>query len=741
MNKTKRNKKMQKSFPFLLLVFFTLCSYSQTKQGLSLLVFQHEMEKEMKQGGNNTENFIEKHAVHKHQGVDYLSCMAVVSPNYCPSKLQAIGVRAGEKIGRFATLRIPISMITPDLDLPGVEYIDIARKINPNLDKALKDTRVDSAHLGVFLPAPVSGKNVIIGITDWGFDYTHPMFYDTALTNTRILAAWDQFRHSGPSPTGFDYGTVFENEAQLFAAQCDTFNIYQYATHGSHVAGIAAGSGAGTIYKGVAFDAKLLFATFLIDEAAVADAFLWMKNYAVNEGKRLVINMSWGLYNMGHLDGTSVLSQMIDQMSDDGVVFVSSAGNNGNVNFHIKKEFATTSDTMKTIVKFDNYAYYSNMWGQSISMWGSPNDTFEISLVVLDMQNNILSQTPFYSTATAAAYEEDYIVVNSDTVFYNLAADSSNFFSQRPHFRLRVRNTHASSYKVALFATSANATVHFWNVIELTNDVGNWGSDFLALNSQWTAGDNFYGIGEPACTESVITVASHVPEILLGNGNLGGGQISNFSSFGPIIDGRMKPDISAPGSNICSSISSFTSQNIPPMNVVETVVFQGRSYKFVRFSGTSMSSPHVAGIVALLLEVNPLLTPFEVKTLLKQTAREDIRTGVIPPQGSTRWGWGKVNAIQALYLALNIQSTQFMKNDLFIHVFPNPCENSLCFSLNYDFDSLHTAYVFDIHGKFMQSVEVEHNETCFNVEKFSSGTYVLFVETNKGWSSSKFVKL
>ena len=70
------------------------------------------------------------------------------------------------------------------------------------------------------------------------------------------------------------------------------------------------------------------------------DAFVWMKNIADQDQKRLVVNMSWGLYLMGTLDGTSLVSQAIDQLSDEGVVFVTSGGNNGNVNFHIRKNFS-----------------------------------------------------------------------------------------------------------------------------------------------------------------------------------------------------------------------------------------------------------------------------------------------------------------------------------------------------------------------------------------------------------------
>jgi minor extracellular serine protease Vpr len=732
---------MKKSIVFIISIILCISAFPQSLQhSSSLEMFRKELKNQWEKNGSICEDFREKYPVTKQQGVDYVSTLAIINEAFCPETIAKSGIRTGSIAGRYATLRIPVSWFEDGLFIQGVEYLEVAGTIAPSLDRAIKDSRVDSVHMGWNLPIPISGKNVIIGITDWGFDYSHPMFYDTSLTNTRILAAWDQFRQEGPAPSGFDYGTVFTGPIQLQNAQCDTFNIYEYATHGSHVAGIAGGSGAGTIYRGVAFDSEFLFTTFLIDAAAVIDAFGWMKSFAENQGKRLVINMSWGLYYMGHLDGTSILSQVIDQMSNEGVVFVSSAGNNGNDNFHIRKNFSSPTDTLKTLIKFDSYSYYPKMWGQSISMWGSPGDTFSISLKILDPQNNQIAETPFYSTATPASYQEDQIIIGNDTIFFNLAAEASNPFNLRPHFRLRVRNTHTSSYKVALYSTSTNADVHYWNVIELVNGVGNWGSEFQAPLPGWTAGDNLYGIGEPACTESVITVAAHNSQLILGNNTVVNGNIAGFSSSGPLMTEEMKPDISAPGQNVCSSISSFTSMSISPMNIVQTINFNGRNYIFVKFSGTSMSSPHVAGVVALMLEANPLLTPMQIKEILKETAREDDKTGIIPPEGSTKWGWGKLHALHAVYQAMGILAIQENTGAVFMTIFPNPAQNKICLRSS-GFEPS-TVYVTDIKGVLAGvSHFMNGEEACINIEEYPGGTYLVFATNGQQWQSAKFIKL
>ncbi len=239
-----------------------------------------------------------------------------------------------------------------------------------DLYRARADGHVDSVYMGIDLPEAYTGEGVIIGVTDWGFDFTHPVFYDSTMTRYRILRAWDQFRTGGPAPAGFDYGTELVGQEQLLAAACDTSNIYGHHYHGTHVASIAGGSGAGTAYRGVAPDAEFIFVAFRAEEQAVVDAFQWMYEVAQQEQKRLVVNMSWGIYWMDNFEGTGVIGQKMRELSDLGVVFVTSGGNNGDAKFHLGHTF--NNDTLRSRFMFPVDNGSADYWGTSISMTNSP---------------------------------------------------------------------------------------------------------------------------------------------------------------------------------------------------------------------------------------------------------------------------------------------------------------------------------------------------------------------------------
>lgn len=634
----------------------------------------------------------------------------------------------GKGSGTIKSIRIKIESLEKINQLSQFSQLELAGKIKPLLDKEAFDTRADSVHLGLDLPKSFTGKNVLIGIQDWGFDYTSPMFYDTLLEESRILAAWDQWKVSGAQAQSFEYGTEYSNWSELLAAQSDTSNQYGYGTHATHVAGIAGGSGAGVISKGMAFEANLLFSTIFIDEAAVIDSWYWMVEKAQEFNKNLIVNMSWGLYNMGTSDGSSLLSQAIDELSLAGVLFVSSAGNNGNANFHFQRSFA--NDSIKSIVGFDNYAVQDSMWGQSIHGWGEIGQNFETKIEVRLQGGGFLDETPYFST-TMNAFEEGYVVVNNevDTVWYNVAAQEAHPQNGKPTVRFRVKNTNPN-LRIVLSVRAEEGTVHFWNVIELSTNGGNWGLPFTASGSGYIAGDADYGIGEPSAATSCITVASHAAEYV-NQGYLIGGGRSSFSSKGPRNDGIIKPDISAPGSNVVSSFSSFTDGSYNP---TDSVSFQGKSYYFGKLSGTSMASPAAAGVCALVWEVNPYLSAMQVKDIVLQSARQDSKTGDLPLEGDVKWGHGKIDAMNAIRAALSFVGLEEYKNSA-IHwsVYPNPSNTTLSIE---GLDNIETIQLINMNGK---RIDLDAAKSTWSIDSYASGIYIFRVVSNQRVYQKKII--
>ena len=627
-----------------------------------------------------------------------LSTLAKVNQAFTPNDLNDKAF-IGSRVADIITLKIPLENLTEIKNFNNIIQLNVAEKIFPNNDKMTWDVRADSVWVGHGLSSSYTGKNVLIGVTDWGFDYDHPMFMDTGLTNSRIRAAWDHFKHVGNQPTGFGYGTEYVTPTELDNANSDTAgDYYDYATHGNHVAGIAGGSGAGLKYRGVAFESEFLFNSIQLDAGAAMDAFVWMKNIADNDWKRLVINMSWGLYYMGTMDGTSLVSQAIDSLSLQGVTFVTSGGNNGNDNFHIRKVFS--SDSIRTRIGFYPYSAHPSMWGQCISMWGQPANPFYSRVEVYNSSNQLVANSRYFNTNSDNGYRSDYLLVGSDTVFYNYSIDSAHPNNNRPHQRLRVKNTN-TSLRIVLHSYATTGTVHYWNVVELSNGVGNWGLDFYAYGNDGVAGDNQYGLGEPACTESAITVAAHQPATVAITGVEYPGNIASFSSIGPTYDERMKPDVSAPGMNIISSINSYTTRSYTS---AASTTFNGRTYHFAPFSGTSMASPATAGVVALMLEASPTIEPRQIRDILRNTAREDNRTGTIPLAGSTRWGHGKVTATTAIQQAENVVSIEENESlESGLLVFPNPSRGTFILDLGQKIQ-IKRIFITGLNGRLIKEI-------------------------------------
>lgn len=672
--------------------------------------------------------FSQRYPIRVINNESYLPALIKANDSFSESHITSKGCLIGSKIGNIYTLYIPLDRVEEVINTKGILEIEISRKItNPNVKKGVDDLNADWVNEGYNLPRGFDGKDVIIGVTDWGFDYTHPNFYDTSLTQYRIIGAWDQFREYSSSNNNYSYGRVFIGENELIAAGSDTNNIYNVGYHGTHVAGIASGGGGGSIYRGVAPNAQLLFATFLIDEAALLDAYSWMNDMAEQRSKRLVINGSWGLYNFGILDGTSLFDQAISSLSNSGVVFVSSGGNNGDAFFHINTNL-TNNEIKRTGIEFD-FNTNPNYWGQSVLIIGDSNNSFSSRLEIYSSTMQLLDSSSWTNTFDNDVISNSYKLINGDSVIFRLSSTDFTPISKRgvQEWEIRISNP-LSGIKVVLAMKSDNANIHAWNVANLVTGVGNWGNKFESKGVNYLFGDNNYGVGEPAVCDDVISISAHQARVKNG---FDGGARAVFASKGPRIDEAIRPEVSAPGVGVISSINSFAT-DIDGFPNTYTVEFNNKTYKFYPLSGTSMSSPMVAGVVALMLEANPELSPSQIKEILKETARSDEYTGSSLPNNT--WGWGKVDAYSAVERAIQLIGIKdIITLDNRIKVYPNPAKDVL----NIESQDFYNIKIMDIYGR--EVIKTNTNTNRIDVSNLEKGIYFIHFSNKDKAHISKII--
>lgn len=152
-------------------------------------------------------------------------------------------------------MNVPLSRLSQLAAEDGVVRIETHTKGRQLLDVTPQWIKSEPVYSGMSLPQAYTGKEVLVGIIDGGFDVTHPTFYATDGQQLRIKrfiddTTTDEEGLGTQTPLGHEYSTT---EDILAKAHSTDVNDY----HGTHCLSIAAGSGHGTPYRGIAYDADL----------------------------------------------------------------------------------------------------------------------------------------------------------------------------------------------------------------------------------------------------------------------------------------------------------------------------------------------------------------------------------------------------------------------------------------------------------------------------------------------------
>jgi minor extracellular serine protease Vpr len=466
----------------------------------------------------------------------------------------------------------------------------------------------------------ISGQGIKVGIIDTGIDYTHSM-----LGGTGVPADFKAINPSLPSAFfpnkkvvgGIDLvGTKFNAASDILSNRIPIIdeNPIDEGGHGTHVAGTVAGIGDDEqTYSGVAPKADLYaIKVFGADGSTGDEVVIAALEYSANTlrdgtlgGQLDVVNLSLG---SGYGNPRILYNQAIQNLSRAGTSVVISAGNSGDVDFIVGAP-GTSDDAISVAASIDNGEH--NWKFPAVKFVNSVGKEF----VVEALEGSI--SKPISEAGN----------VSGDLVYVGLATEdlSSELAAQvkgKVAFIDRGKVAFAEKVRRAFAAGAIGVVIANNQPGEAFGMGGEGRYDIPAIMITLALGDQIKSdlkVGSVKI-DFQTDVKIEKPERI--------DTITGFSSKGPrSFDGILKPEISAPGSDIISAE-------------------MGGGTKPVKMSGTSMAAPHMAGVMALLIQSHPDLSSSQLKSLAMGTAKtiyskKDIRYPV------SRMGAGRVQIAQA----------------------------------------------------------------------------------------------
>ena len=177
--------------------------------------------------------------------------------------------------------------------------------------------------------------------------------------------------------------------------------------HGSHVAGIAAGSDRTTPYYGVAPESELVFVSFGSSNVNITDGIQYCFDYAESVGKPCVVNISLGSH-LGPHDGTSASDQAFAAMAGPGRIIVGAAGNEGSTALHVGKDLEEGDTSLKTMIGFSENSASKQAY---VDIWGSKGAPLKVKAVVVDaLKGKVMYESPVTPCSLSCSFVENFLV-------------------------------------------------------------------------------------------------------------------------------------------------------------------------------------------------------------------------------------------------------------------------------------------------------------------------------------------
>ncbi len=542
-----------------------------------------------------------------------------------------------------------------------VSRIEARRGTHALMDSMAIHLNALPVYAGTGLPQAYTGKDVVMGIMDIGFDLTHPNFYDAQATNYRIKRLWDQI---SPDTIGSSLfvGRDYSGERELLDLGCSYDGKQQ--THGTHTLGIAAGSGYNSPYRGMAWESDICLVNnattediALIDTADYSkytfatDAlgFKYIFDYAQSVGKPCVVSFSEG--SEQDFYGYDVLYYaMLDSLLGPGRILVASAGNNGNVVNFIHKERGRERAGTFVQTNIDR-----------MSLTAKADAPFTLRTTIYNTEPMIIEIPTDEVLAREDSCYTDSVLIDDRMYYITLTAYPSCYIPTETCYDIELR-------ALANLGSHKPLSVEFLGRdadIEVYRNSGNLVTNPLAPElCDATVGRTIHSpssaprvicVGATGYRTGITNYLGEYREFNQGND----GRRSSYSSIGPTFDGRIKPDVMAPGSNIISSYSSYYLENNPQAGDIRSDVehfdFRGRTYSWNSNAGTSMATPAVGGAIALWLQAKPTLTPEEAMDVIAHTSSHYDESLSYP---NNEYGYGQIDVYRGLLYILGIDGIE-----------------------------------------------------------------------------------
>jgi subtilisin family serine protease len=572
--------------------------------------------------------------------------------------LKVNGCRMLARIGDIFIADIPMNCLTALSLEDRVKRIEAGLGTTALMDSTAINIDAVPVYEGKSLTQAYDGSGVITGIQDVGFDLTHPNFYDSSATSYRIKRLWDQLSADTVGSrlyVGNEYTT--ETNLKNYAHSRDGLK----QTHGTHTLGIAAGSGYDSKYRGIAFGSDIcLVSNRVTDDDEFVDSadyykytyatdvlgFKYIFDYAESEGKPCVISFSEGSHQDFHGDD-QLYYAMLDSLVGPGRIIVSSAGNEGQKKtFFIKPAGKTSSGTF--LNNYNNYAYFT--------LKAADNFVLRTKFYHDGIIDSLDVKTESITAAVDSEYVDTLVVADKQYIFDIVAYPSCYDSSETAYdFYIKTTGNFGLTMPVSVEIVGKEAAVEYYRrAADLVEN---------SLDATLCAGENTRSIYSPASAKSVICVGATAYRRGITN-YLGqymsfdkgtDGIRGDYSSVGPTFDGRTKPDVMAPGTNVISSYSSYYLEQNPTAGDINWDVkhfpFGSRTYAWNSNSGTSMSSPVVAGVIALWLQAKPTLSPTDILDVFSHTCKHYDASLSYP---NNYYGYGEIDAYRGLLYILGI---------------------------------------------------------------------------------------